>query len=69
MRLPGITLLPLFALFLASLIWLLLVLTAPLMVPEGTLTDLSGRVGYVDNEDQFDDLGLLPHVMYRIGDA
>lgn len=69
MRLPMITLLPLFAFFLASLVWLLLVLTAPLMVPEGTLTDLSGRVGYVDNEDQFEDLGVLPHVMYRIGDV
>ena len=69
MRLPRITLLPLFAFFIATLIWLLLVLTAPLMVPEGTLTDLSGRVGYVDNEDQFEDLGALPHAIYRIGDV
>ena len=69
MRFPRITLLPLFALFLASLIWLVLVLAAPLMVPEGTLTDLSGSVGYKDNTDQFRDLDILPRAIYAIGDV
>lgn len=69
MRLPRITLKPLLALFIGSAVWAALVITAPLMVPEGTLVDLSGSVGIADNSDQFADLGPVPHAIYWFGDV
>lgn len=69
MRLPQITSKILLSLFVASLAWFLLVLTAPLMVPENTLQDLSGVVGGHENEDQFSELSPLPHAIYWLGDA
>jgi len=56
-------------LFFASLLWFLLVLTAPLMIPADTLQDLSGVVGGHENEDQFSDLSPVPHAVYWLGDA
>jgi uncharacterized membrane protein len=38
------------------------------MVPSGALTDLSGSVGTVDNAEEFSGLGLVPRVIYSIGD-
>jgi len=69
MRLPRITSKVLLILFAASLAWSLLVVCAPLMVPRGTLEDLSGVVGGHENEDKFSDLSPLPHAIYWIGDA
>lgn len=69
MRLPRITSKVLFVLFLASLVWFLLVLTAPFMVPSDTLMDLSGVVGGHENEGQFSGLHPVPHAVYWLGDA
>ncbi len=69
MRLPQITSPVLFAVFIACAVWTLLVVSAPLMVPSGTLTDLTGVVGGHENEDQFDQLSPLPHAIYWLGDA
>lgn len=69
MRFPRITSYPVFAMFVLSSIWLALVVLAPYMVPAGTLEDLSGRVGYHDNDALFADLDPLPRLIYWIGDA
>lgn len=69
MRLPRITSKVLLVLFVASFAWFLLVVTAPLMVPAGTLQDLSGVVGGHENEDQFSGLHPVPHMIYWLGDA
>lgn len=69
MRLPSITSKVLLLLFAASLAWFLLVVSAPFMVPSGTLEDLSGVVGGHENEDQFADLSPVPHAIYWLGDA
>ncbi len=69
MRLPRMISKVLLTLFLASLVWFLLVITAPLMVHADTLQDLSGVVGGHENEDQFSDMSLVPHAVYWLGDA
>ena len=69
MRFPEITSLAILVMSAITTIWLALVFTSPYMVPSGTLTDLSGRVGYVDNADAFSELDPLPRVVYRIGDS
>jgi hypothetical protein len=69
MRFPGITSPVLFTVFLAAAVWFALVVTAPLMVPHGTFTDLSGTTATHDNEDLFDQVHPLPHAVYWIGDG
>jgi uncharacterized membrane protein len=69
MRLPKITSKAVFVMFAVSAVWLALIVTAPFMVPSNTLTDLSGRVGYHDNDLQFSSLSPVPHAIYWIGDA
>jgi uncharacterized membrane protein len=69
MRLPKVTSRAVLILFLVSAAWLALVMSAPFMVPSGTLTDLTGRVGFHDNDQQFSSLGSLPHWIYWLGDA
>ena len=69
MRLPKVTSRVVLVLFLISAVWLVLVLSAPFMMPPETLTDLTGRVGYHDNDQQFSSLSALPHAIYWIGDA
>ncbi|MBU0685473.1 MAG: DUF2085 domain-containing protein [Thermoplasmatota archaeon] len=69
MRLPRITSSVLLAAFLLSLVWLILVVISPMLVPSNTLLDLSGRVGGHENENQFKDLGAIPHAIYWLGDA
>lgn len=49
--------------------WAVLVIVSPLLVPQDTLTDLSGRVGFHDNDILFEDLSPLPKAVYWIGDA
>lgn len=39
-----------------------------MLIPSGTLTDLSGIVGLKDNEEQFKDLPLIPRIIYLFGD-
>ncbi len=68
MKLPKITSYAVLSAFVFCLVWFLLVLTAPLMVPPHTLLDLSGRVGYIDNAAKFENLFILPHAIYLIGD-
>ncbi len=69
MRLPRLTSPVLLAAFTICAVWLALVVTAPLMVPKNTLTDLTGVVGIHDNDAQFESLSPLPHVIYWIGDG
>ena len=49
--------------------WLALVMASPFLVPSGTLTDLSGRVGYIDNAEVISEMDTIPRAVYRIGDA
>ncbi len=69
MKLPDITSRAVLLVFAAASVWLALVLAAPLLVPAGTLSDLSGRVGGHENEDQFEDLNPVAHAVYWLGDA
>lgn len=69
MNLPKLTSYGILIAFAFSLVWFALVVTAPLMVPSHTLLDLSGRVGYHDNDAQFASLSPLPHAIYWIGDG
>ena len=69
MRLPKLTSTAVLVLFAVSLAWVLLVFAAPYMVPSGTLTDLSGRVGYRDNTARLHNLSLIPHAIYDFGDV
>lgn len=69
MRFPRLTSPVLFTAFLICAVWAALVITAPLMVPSHTLTDLSGSVGIHDNDLKFQGLSPLPHALYWIGDG
>jgi len=69
MRFPKVTSKAVLVLFAASAVWLALVIAAPFMVPSDTLRDLSGRVGYHDNDLQFSSIGPVPRAIYWIGDA
>ena len=66
---PRITSTVILTIFAATTLWAALVVTAPLMVPEGTLTDLTGTVGTHDNDDQFSSLNPLARAIYWIGDG
>ncbi len=69
MHLPRMTSKTVAVFFFISVAWLILVFSAPFLVPSNTLTDLSGRVGFHDNDQQISSLGALPHAIYWIGDA
>ena len=69
MRIPRPTSMVLLAGLALTSVWLALVMLSPYMVPADTLVDLSGRVGGHENEDQYRDLGAVPHAVYWIGDA
>ncbi len=69
MRLPKITSRVVLVLFILSSVWLVLVVTSPLMVRPNTLRDLSGVVGGHENEHLFKNLNPLPHAFYWMGDA
>jgi len=68
-RVPRITSKVVLVIFAFTAFWTTLVVTAPLMMPHGTLTDLTGTVGTHDNDDQFESLSPLPHAVYWIGDG
>ncbi|OGS41481.1 MAG: hypothetical protein A3K67_04095 [Euryarchaeota archaeon RBG_16_62_10] len=69
MRIPHVTSAPVLGLFAIALAWLALVISSPLIVPNGTLTDLSGVVGGHENDDQFAPLSSVPRAVYWLGDA
>ncbi|MBE0518539.1 MAG: DUF2085 domain-containing protein [Thermoplasmata archaeon] len=66
---PKITSAAILLMFVLTSVWLLLVVVAPMLVPSNTLTDLSGRVGFHDNEALFSQLDPIPHAVYWIGDG
>ncbi len=66
---PKVTSGAILLMFVLTSVWLLLVVIAPMLVPSDTLTDLSGRVGYHDNEALFSELDLVPHAVYWVGDG
>ena len=68
MKLPRIESRTLLLALIACVVWVSLVIAVPYMVPADTLTDLSGSVGKVDNADEFSGLGLVPRIIYAIGD-
>ncbi len=57
-----------FVFFILYLIWVLLLFLAPLVLPSGTVTDLSGVVGFSDNDDVIKGLSFPWNVVYSIGD-
>jgi len=58
----------LFLIFILFTLLTVLILISPLLVPKDTLNDLSGRVGFIDNSDQYDDLSIIPRAIYLFGD-
>lgn len=69
MRLPKITSVAVLVMFIITSTWLALVVLSPYLVPEGTLTDLSGLVGIRDNAESFSELDPLPRAVYTVGDS
>jgi len=69
MRLPKITSLAILVMCVLTATWLTLVAVSPFLVPSGTLTDLSGRVGYRDNSAIISELDPIPRAVYWIGDS
>jgi uncharacterized membrane protein len=69
MHLPKLTSPVLLAVFIICLAWLALVVSAPFLVPSGTLLDLSGSVNVKDNTALFHSLSPLPKAIYTIGDV
>lgn len=55
--------------FLFLLIWIFLQLLAPVMLPTGSVTNLSGMVGIMDNTNSIDSLPAPWNVVYASGDA
>jgi uncharacterized membrane protein len=47
---------------------LLVVVAAPFSLPYGSVEDLSGRVGEIDNDEQLEEMNLFARVVYTIGD-
>ncbi len=50
-------------------IWLALVFVAPLTLPAGSVTDLSGSVGSIDNWQRIERMNPLAGAVYLIGDS
>ena len=69
MRIPWVTSGAVLLMFAITAVWAALVFAAPLLVPAGTLTDLSGSVSVRDNTELFEGLSPLPRAIYRAGDA
>jgi uncharacterized membrane protein len=69
LKVPGVTSGAVLLMFVLTTAWAALVVLAPYMVPAGTLTDLSGKVGFHDNDLLFEDLSPVPYAVYWAGDA
>lgn len=50
-------------------VWLVVVLAAPFALPSGSVTDLSGGAGTIDNSDIIDRMNPFSAVVYLIGDG
>lgn len=57
------------SLFILFLVILLCLVVAPFTLPSGSVQDLSGRVGSIDNLDQYHDMNLFAQAVYLFGDA
>jgi uncharacterized membrane protein len=53
----------------AFAIWLALVFIAPLSLPTGSVTDLSGSIGSIENWDSIEQMNPLAATVYLIGDS
>ncbi len=49
--------------------WLAIVLAAPYALPSGSVTDLSGRAGSIDNSAAIDQMNPFSAAVYLIGDT
>jgi len=54
--------------FFAFTMWLFLVIVAPFTLPSGSVEDLSGKVGDIDNGELLEQMNPLARVVYTIGD-
>lgn len=50
-------------------VWLIAVLLAPITLPSGSVQDLSGRAGPIDNDDQIAKMNPFAAAIYWLGDA
>jgi len=50
-------------------LWLLWVLVAPFTLPPGSVTDLSGSVGTIDNSHRIEEMNPFAAAIYWLGDA
>ena len=57
-----------FIFFVLFSLWILLQFLAPLALPKGSVSDLSGLVAISDNEDTINDMGLPWNFVYSTGD-
>lgn len=57
-----------FIFFVLFSLWILLQLLAPLALPKGSVSDLSGLVAISDNEDTINDMGFPWDFVYSAGD-
>jgi uncharacterized membrane protein len=57
-----------FIFFLLYLVWILLLILAPVFLPAGTVSNLSGSSGYVDNEAITRNLSFPWNAVYSVGD-
>jgi uncharacterized membrane protein len=69
LKIPWVTSGAVLLMFVLTTVWAALVVLAPYMVPAGTLTDLSGKVGFHDNDLLFEGLSPVPYAVYWAGDA
>ncbi len=55
--------------FIPLFIWLMLQFISPIVIPKGTITDLSGATGILENKKIIDQLGFPWANIYQCGDA
>lgn len=57
-----------FIVFLIFFIWILLQFLAPLALPKGSVSDLSGLTGFIDNKETIQDMSFPWNFIYSAGD-
>jgi len=57
------------AILIVLAVWIAMVLLAPYILPTGSVDDLSGMVGSIDNRDKLRGMNPFPRAIYGIGDA
>lgn len=55
--------------FIPIFIWLILQFLAPILLPQGSITDLSGATVLIENNKTFDQLGFPWNNIYQCGDV